>query len=101
MINEAINYRDPHNNLIDLLANCYLKEYVNSLKGVKAKNQIFGTCWANACAAVVYMAQKSVYGRKVESFEYYRQYLITHNSYYGREGQNLEEALNRNNFLRI
>ena len=41
-----------------------------------AKNQVFGTCWANAYSAGIFLANKRVLGRVVETFESYRENLI-------------------------
>ena len=42
----------------------------------QTKNQIFGTCWANAYAAAITLANKRIFGRKIETFETYRENII-------------------------
>ena len=37
------------------------------------KNQIFGTCWANAYSAAILLANKRILGRKIKPFEWYRE----------------------------
>ena len=40
------------------------------------KNQMGGTCWANAYAAAILLTNKRILGRKTETFETYRENLI-------------------------
>ena len=40
------------------------------------KNQIFGTCWANAYSASIYLTNKRILGKKLETFETYRENII-------------------------
>ena len=40
------------------------------------KNQIFGTCWSNAYSAAIFLTNKRILGRKIESFETIRENLI-------------------------
>jgi len=41
-----------------------------------SKNQIFGTCWANAYSAAIFLTNKRIFGRKSKTFETYRENLI-------------------------
>ena len=40
------------------------------------KNQIFGTCWANAYSAGIFLTNKRILGKKTESFETLRENII-------------------------
>ena len=40
------------------------------------KNQIFGTCWANAYSAGIFLTNKRILGKNIKSFEEYRENLI-------------------------
>ena len=40
------------------------------------KNQIFGTCWANAYSGVIFLTNKRILGKEIETFETYRENLI-------------------------
>lgn len=40
------------------------------------KNQIFGTCWANAYSAAIFLTNKRIFGRETKTFENYRENLI-------------------------
>ena len=53
-----------------------LKNFVHFKFKFDTKNQIFGTCWANAYSEAIFLANKRVLGRKTESFETYRENLI-------------------------
>ncbi|CAB4015138.1 uncharacterized protein LOC113681283 [Paramuricea clavata] len=51
--------------LADLLVSVDLDIYINQTKGsFKAKEQVGGTCYANACAAVLHLAMKRILGRE-------------------------------------
>ena len=54
------------------------------------KNQIFGTCWANAYAAAIFLINKTIIGRKVESFETIRENLIKYACEENIDGGNIE-----------
>lgn len=41
-----------------------------------SKNQIFGTCWANAYSAAIFLTSKRIFGKKPKTFETYRENLI-------------------------
>ena len=53
-----------------------LKNYVHFKFKFHTKNQIFGTCWANAYSEAIFLANKRVLGRKIKSYETYRENLI-------------------------
>ena len=57
-----------------------------------SKNQIFGTCWANAYAAAIFLTNKRILGRKTESFEDIRQQLIKYGSDIYIDGGNIENT---------
>ena len=40
------------------------------------KNQVFGTCWANAYSGAILLTNKRILGRKTETFETYRENII-------------------------
>ena len=40
------------------------------------KYQLFGTCWANACSAALFLSNKRIIGKKLEAFETFREKLI-------------------------
>ena len=50
------------------------------------KNQFFGTCWSNACAALVFLTNKRILGKKLETFETYREQLIRYASSLNSDG---------------
>ena len=54
------------------------------------KNQIFGTCWANACSAALFLANKRILGKKIEAFENFREALIKEASYKNIDGGNIK-----------
>ena len=41
-----------------------------------AKNQIFGTCWANACAGSMFLTNKRILGKNIDSFQTNRENII-------------------------
>ena len=51
-----------------------------------AKNQIFGTCWANAYSAAIFLTNKRILGKKIESFEIYRENLLKYASNINTDG---------------
>lgn len=54
------------------------------------KNQIFGTCWAYAYAAAIFLTNKTILGRKTISFENIRENLIKYASEKNSDGGNIE-----------
>ena len=54
------------------------------------KNQIFGTCWANAYSAAIYLTNKRIIGKAIKPFEYYRENLIKFGSDKNTDGGNIE-----------
>ena len=67
-----INYKGIEIGIGDIGFNNFIKFKYNFL----TKNQIFGTCWANAIAGSIFLANKRILGRKTETFETYREYII-------------------------
>ena len=55
-----------------------------------SKNQIFGTCWANACSAAISLTNKRILGRKIKPYEHYREKLIKFGSKKNTDGGNIE-----------
>ena len=97
LINQALNYKDlPSNGLMDIISTASIHSYVNSYsnENFQAKNQIFGTCWANACAACIHFANKRILGRKNISFEDIRKHLIVNYSIGNKDGNIISKALN-------
>ena len=71
LINQAFNYKDiPFNGLMDIISTTAIHSFVNSYSSgyFGARKQIFGTCWASACAACIHFANKRILGRKNISF---------------------------------
>ena len=59
LINESLDFKGGSlNGLIDIIGSSSINSYVNSYSNnlFLSKNQIFGTCWANACAAYIHFA---------------------------------------------
>ena len=97
LINHALNYKDlPSNGLMDIISTSAIHSFVNSYSNENfgARNQIFGTCWANACAACIHFANKRILGRKNISFEDIRKHLIINYSNDNIDGNNIDNALN-------
>ena len=79
LINESLDYKgDSLNGLINIIGSSSINSYINSYSNnlFLSKNQIFGTCWANACAACIHFANMRILGRKQISFEDIRIHLI-------------------------
>ena len=55
-----------------------------------SKNQIFGTCWANAYSGAIFLTKKRIFGQKPEAFETYRENLIKFASKENINGGNIE-----------
>ena len=51
-----------------------------------AKNQIFGTCWANACAGAMSLTDKRILGKNFDSFQSNRENIIRFASKKNRDG---------------
>ena len=68
-----------------------------------SKNQIFGTCWANAYAASIFLTNKRILGKQTETFETYRENLIkltsiqNHDTHYAAShaGENTDKTIRR------
>ena len=54
------------------------------------KNQVFGTCWSNAYAALVFLTNKRILGKKLDTFETYREKLIKYASNENIDGGDIE-----------
>ena len=54
------------------------------------KEQILGTCWANAASAAIFLTNKRILGRETESFETIRENLIKYASHENYDGGNIE-----------
>ena len=67
----------------------------------QTKNQIFGTCWANAYAAAILLANKRILGRKIESFETYRENIIKYACEKNSDGGDIDNENVRNYFNQI
>ena len=81
---------------MDLISTASIHSYVNSYSNeyFQTKNQIFGTCWANACAACIHFANKRILGRKNISFEDIKEHLIINYSNDNIDGNIISKALN-------
>ena len=55
-----------------------------------SKNQIFGTCWANAYSGAIFLTNKRILGKKTETFETYRENLIKFARLENKDGGNIE-----------
>ena len=64
------------------------------------KNQIFGTCWGNACSGALFLTNKRILGRKPETFETYRENLLKYASNENEDGGNIENN-SVDNFFKI
>jgi len=95
LINQALDFKDhPFNGLMDIITTSGIHSFVNSYSyDFGARNQIFGTCWANACAACIHFAIKRILGRKIISFEDIRKHLIVNYSLDNQDGNNINIAL--------
>ena len=92
MINESLDYKGASlNGLVDVIGSSSINSYVNSYSNnlFLSKNQIFGTCWANACAACIHFANMRVLGRKQISFEDLRKHIIINYSLEDKDGNNI------------
>ena len=67
-----------------------MKNIVHFKFKFNTRNQIFGTCWANAYSEAIFLANKRVLGRKTESFETYRENLIKYASCKFYDGGHIE-----------
>ena len=54
------------------------------------KNQVFGTCWSNAYSAHIFLTNKRILGKKLDTFETYREKLIKYASSLNTDGGNIE-----------
>ena len=50
------------------------------------KNQVFDTCWANAFSAALFLTNKRIIGKKLETFETFREKLIKEISIKNQDG---------------
>ena len=92
LINESLDYKGASlNGLVDVIGSSSINSYVNSYSNnlFLSKNQIFGTCWANACAACIHFANMRVLGRKQISFEDLRKHIIINYSLEDEDGNNI------------
>ena len=92
LINESLDYKGASlNGLVDVIGSSSINSYVNSYSNnlFLSKNQIFGTCWANACAACIHFANMRVLGRKQISFEDLRKHIIINYSLEDKDGNNI------------
>ena len=97
LINESLDYKgDSLNGLINIIGSSSINSYVNSYSNnlFLSKNQIFGTCWANACAACIHFANMRILGRKQISFEDIRKHIIINYSKENRDGNNISNISN-------
>ena len=58
------------------------------------KNQIFETCWANAYSEAIFLANKRILGREIESFETYRENLIKYSCRKYTDGADIADTRN-------
>ena len=105
ILNEAIGEVNNRNNqeiiknpnsLINLLSSTVIDNYVNSdvINKFKAKEQIGGTCYANAIAAAICLASARVYGRpKLDFFEVRKKIIDIYGDKGGNTFQILKEYL--------
>ena len=63
------------------------------------KNQIFGTCWANAYSAGIFLTNKRILGKKTESFETLRENLIKNASDNNEDGGRIDCVNNLGQFV--
>ena len=73
-----------------------LKNIIHFKFKFQTKNQIFGTCWANAYAAAIVLANKRVIGRSIETFETYRENIIKYASQKYSDGGNINFPATQN-----
>ena len=95
LINQALDFKEhPFSGLMDVIATSGIHSFVNSYSyDYGAKNQIFGTCWANACAACIHFANKRILGRKNISFEDIRKHILVNYSLDKKDGNQITTAL--------
>ena len=95
LINQALDFKEhPFSGLMDVITTSGIHSFVNSYSyDYGAKNQIFGTCWANACAACIHFANKRILGRKNISFEDIRKHLLVNYSLDKVDGNHIDTAL--------
>ena len=95
LINQALDFKEhPFSGLMDVITTTGIHSFVNSYSyDYGAKNQIFGTCWANACAACIHFANKRILGRKNISFEDIRKHLLVNYSLDKEDGNHINTAL--------
>ena len=70
LVNSLLTFEEKtFNNIINELGKMSLSSFIYSynMNLYRPKQQIFGTCWANACAACIYLKRMTVIGRKEES----------------------------------
>lgn len=98
LINKALDYEDINfTKLLNKVRDISLYSYINSFNAgiFESREQILGTCWANACAACIYLARKRILGREEIPFEVIRQHIITNYSLIGDDGNNAEFVLKK------
>ena len=79
--------------LIDILGKVDTAMYINQINAdFIPKNQVEGTCYANAVAAVLHLAIHRIIGREVPDFYDLREKII---SEYGKTGANTKEVLRK------
>jgi hypothetical protein len=86
---------DNSDHLFNLIGRVTLDVYINaSISTFKAQEQIGGTCYANAVAAVFHLAMRRIKGRDggVPQFEELRQHFINE---YGVDGAITEEVIKK------
>ena len=67
-----------------------LKNIIHFKFKFNTKNQIFGTCWANAYSEAIILANKRILGRKIETFETYRENIIKNACLRNEDGGHIE-----------
>ena len=69
--------------------------YSYNMNVFRAKRHMFGTCWANACAACIYLRLISIVGRKEESFQSIRNHLLVNYSLDDKDGNSCRKVLEK------
>ena len=98
LLNKLLTFEDAvFDNIIKELGKMAMSSfiYTYNINVFQSKNQIFGTCWANACAACIHFALRRIIGRKEKSFEDIRKHLIVNYSLNDEDGNFVDEVLEK------
>ena len=98
LLNSLLTFEEnTFNDIIRELGKMTLSSFIYSynMNMFQSKKQIFGTCWANACAACIYFARKRIVGREDIPFEIIRNHLLVNYSLDNIDGNCVDRVLRK------